>query len=185
MSMKCRIWSTVLLCGILWLGGCAKNDSSNAGAPAGDGEQGPTAVSVSPSAGRGPELTLSAVYSHPAGAAAVRETRLLINSSLDGRNACYVYYAANMKALLLVADQGTGSSRIPLDGSSSGSNSQCQVLASGSSVSTDGNLLTLSVAIKFAPSFKGDKKVFLYAEDQERRSFPLRQLGSWTVQANN
>jgi hypothetical protein len=119
--------------------------------------------------------------SDPAGSTHVQDVRLLINSVVSGAQACYVYYDVKTKALLLVKDSGNGSTRVPLGSGKSLSNSQCVVLTHGAVAQTQGNVVSASIPIRFAPTFAGHKVVALYAEDTAGANSGLAIKGQYTV----
>ena len=110
----------------------------------------------------------------------IREARVLLNSQLDGRNACYVYYAAAEKAFLLINDSGTKSDKTPA-GATMIENSQCSLDMSRTSASAESSRVTLTLALKFKPAFAGGKQIFLYAETSDGANTGLLPRGSWNV----
>lgn len=170
---------------VIFLSGCGQQESKSDQATISGSANAPVVVSASPSSGRGMAQTFTAVFSHPSGAQSIREVRLLFNADLDGRNACYVYFDQDQKAFLLVNDAGTSSTTLPLSISSSVQNSQCQLDTSGSSVMQKANQLALQVALTFKPAFKGEKQLFLFAEDRNQHSTGLQPAGKWSVGPEN
>lgn len=75
---------------------------------------------------------------------------VLINSGLDGAQACYIAYSlhtAPSPLLYLVDDTGTALLPAVHPGSGSAANAQCMLLGAGSSASGSGSLLTLNLNI--------------------------------------
>ena len=66
---------------------------------------GPGAVSVSPAFGSGDANLITAVFSHPGGWSSLGVVNLLVNSALDGRNACYLAYDVPSNRIYLVQDE--------------------------------------------------------------------------------
>lgn len=126
----------------------------------------PAVVSVTPSAGTGATQTFSAVYSDSSGGSAIRYAYLLLNTSVDGTNACYLYYDSVARSFGLMNDPATGAvgTAAPLTPTPL-QNSQCVFRPSISTATVSGSNLTVNFAIDFKPSFAGAKNVYLYATD--------------------
>lgn len=109
---------------------------------------------------------------------------VLVNDFLDGRNACYIAYSQTFHVLYLVSDNGDGlSAPLTPGGSGSVSNSQCTVNAPGSSASTNGNNLLLTLNISFKPAFHGNRIVYAAARDStDANNSGWQALGTTTVQ---
>jgi len=94
---------------------------------------------------------------------------VLINSALDGRQACYIAYVPAANALLLVNDAGQAGG--PYQGmvlNAGGlpiQNSQCTVSPSSSATSS-GNTATLNLNITFSAGFTGSHIVYIGARDR-------------------
>jgi hypothetical protein len=125
----------------------------------------PNPDAVSPVAGSG---TFTFTYSDPNGANTLNVVNVLINSALDGANACYLAYVVPAGALFLVNDGGPPaglSAPLLLGSANSVSNSQCTINGTGSSAVANGNSLTLTLNISFQPAFQGRKAIYLAAND--------------------
>ena len=110
----------------------------------------------------------------------------MINTAIDGRNACYFAYYRPGNALYLYPDNGDGSqaTNIALTGSNTISNSQCSIAAQGASVQTTGNTLKLTLPITFNPFFAGFKGVWMAAQTLNgAQTSPWQALGAWVVPA--
>jgi subtilase family serine protease len=140
----------------------------------------PTVVSLSPTSGTGTTQTFGAVYSDPNGAADLGNVRILFNSAITGLNACYVFYYPASNALYLENDANNGVTGPVTPGSSSSlSNSQCTLTATGTSVSTAGNNIAVNFALAFTSSFTGLKNVYLGANSATASSGWI-DMGTWT-----
>lgn len=137
----------------------------------------PSAVSVSPSSGSAGAQTFTAVFSDTAGASALNRRLLLLNSSLNGANACYVQ--ADPSGIYLVNNAGNGLLG-PLSGSNTVSNSQCTLNGTGTSLVNSGNTSTLTASLTFLPAFAGAKTVYLYTEDSVSNT-GFQSRGTFTV----
>jgi len=88
---------------------------------------------------------------------------LLVNNSLDGRQACYLAFVQPINVLYLVNDTGDG--LLPGQSTSAAgtlSNSQCAVTWASNAVTTSGNNLTLSLSMSFTESM-GNSVIFYLA----------------------
>jgi streptogramin lyase len=139
----------------------------------------PTVVSLSPTSGTGLTQTFTAVYSDPNGVSDLSGVVVLFNNSVSVSNDCAVVYVPGTNLMYLYNNAGTSLSTGIAPGSSGlVSNSQCTLAGSGSSFSTSGNNLTLSVALTFTGTFVGQKDVFLYAAGETSNSGWV-QKGTW------
>jgi len=134
--------------------------------------------SVEPAAGGGSQGILTVRY--PSAAGQMMEARVLLNSQLDGRNACYVYYTRSENAFSLVDDSGMKSNNASA-GATVLENSQCALDISHSSVRAESSGVTLTLALKFKAPFAGQKQVFLYSETSDGANTGLQPRGSWNV----
>jgi hypothetical protein len=140
----------------------------------------PAANSVAPSSGSGNTVTLTAQYSHPAGAGSLTLVALLINTTASLNFSCYVTYSPATNLLTLANDDAsTGGSSVNPGGSSL-QNSQCTLNGAGSFVSLAGTNLTLVVSLTFQSNFAGSKTVYLYAADASTNTGFLAK-GTWTA----
>jgi hypothetical protein len=143
----------------------------------------PSAVSVSPAFGSASATTLTFTFSDTGGFQALTVLDILINSSLDGRHACYIAFVPASSTVDLVDDAGDAGgpySAITLPGTGTAQNSQCTITGAGSSVSGTGNTLTLTLAMSFTASFAGNKVIYMAAQDASANS-GWQALGTWNV----
>jgi len=126
---------------------------------------GPGAVSVSPAFGSGDANVITATFSHPGGWSSLGVVNLLVNSGLDGRNACYLAYDVPSNRIYLVQDDGNlypfgyapGTPNVVL------SNSQCLIDVSRSSAQGLNEALKLIVNVTYRPGFAGNKALWAAA----------------------
>src|SRR5262249_55193688 len=120
-----------------------------------------------------------------AGWQALGIVNVLINNALDGRRACYIGYAVQSSTLFLVDDVGHGggpfAGTMAINSPGGVSNSQCAIAGSGSSVSANGNVLTITLNITFSAGFSGNKIVYLAARDTGSGNSGWQALGTWNV----
>jgi hypothetical protein len=145
----------------------------------------PASVGTNPGAGGGPFETFTFSFSDGAGWQALGVVDVLINSALDGRQACYVAYVPQSNTLFLVDDGGDAggpfAGSMQLTGSGSVSNSQCTVNGAASSAAGSGNTLTLTLNVAFASGFAGNKVLYLAARDTGTGNSGWQALATWDV----
>ena len=127
----------------------------------------PSARDGGPIAPSGNTQTLVARYSHPAGVANLGVVNILVNTALDGGNACYIAYSRPAGILFLVNDGGTASglsAPLVLGTAASVNNSQCTVSGIGSSAVDSGNSMTLTLNVSYSNSFRGNRVIYLAAQ---------------------
>jgi len=110
---------------------------------------------------------------------------VLINNSLDGRQACYFAYVPQTNTIYLVDDGGDAggpfSGALLLNGTGSVGNSQCQLNGLGSSAIGAGRSLTLTIHLTFAQSFAGNRVAYVAARTISESSSGWTPLETWTV----
>ena len=88
----------------------------------------PTVGTVSPASGSGTSGIFSFTFSDPDGWQDLGVVNVLVNSALDGRQACYLAYSRPLNQLYLVNDAGSGLlPGLALGSAGSISNSQCAI----------------------------------------------------------
>jgi hypothetical protein len=129
----------------------------------------PRPISLTPAVSGGNSQTLTAVFDAGSigGGGSLDVVNVLVNSVLDGRQACYLAYSLPSNALYIVADNGdaTQISGKVMDGTGTVGNSQCTVMLSGSSATSNGNTLTLVLNLSFSAYFAGNKVIYAAARD--------------------
>ncbi len=142
----------------------------------------PANVSVIPSSGSGSSQTFNYIYTDPYGATDISWVQMHFQTQLVAQNACYLQYTRSTNTVVLVNDAGTGSAgSVTLGSSGTLSNSQCTLLASGSSATASGNNLTVSLSIVFKPAFTGTKNMSMAVSNNANVFSGWQQMGSWTV----
>jgi hypothetical protein len=139
----------------------------------------PAVASLAPAAGSGGSQTLTLAINAPGGYQTLDVINLLINSALDGRQACYLAYSRPSNALYIVADNGdsTAISGKVMDGSGTVGNSQCTVSLAGSSGTGNGNAFTLVLNLSFSAPFAGNKVVYAAARDVYQNNSGWQTVG--------
>lgn len=148
---------------------------------------GPPVINGSfPLAGQGTASNFSFSVSHPDGLNRLGVINLLINSSLNGGQACYVAYSVPLRVLYLVNDAGPSaglSAPLALGAGTSGfvANSQCQINAAFSSALTSGNSITLSLNTQFKAAFTGGKVLYVAARTTDELNTGWRTAGVYDI----
>jgi len=138
-------------------------------------------VSVTPSSGNGTSQVFTYLYTDTAGATDLTTVSVLINSSLSTSSACSVTYTRASNSLVLLTNSGAvGSSIAP--GGGSLQNSQCTLNGAGSSISTTGTVLTLTLSFTFQGAFAGSRNVYMQAVNPFGTA-AWQLEGVWTVPA--
>ena len=141
-------------------------------------------VGISPSFGNTANAPVSLTYQNATGAAYIQTAWTLINGALDGRGACSLAYYRPGNQIYLIPDNGDGTQAVSmvLSGTNSVSNSQCTVMAQGSSVAVSGTQLTVNLNITFKPAFTGQKVVWMAVQNLANQTSDWQALGTWRVQ---
>jgi hypothetical protein len=180
----------LILCLTLTLVGCSKTRG-----PAPAMTQTASPVSAMLSVGIDSAQMFTATFNDPNGGSQIAEVTLSImsdNIKPGGRsrwsaNQCLVRYDIAANAIWLVPDVGRtwGSHSITAGSSSTFSNSQCTVMASGSSAQISGNAVTVNFQLKFTAKFAGTKQLYATCEDVKGNwsADYQRQFSSFTVAA--
>ncbi|HLK21289.1 MAG TPA: hypothetical protein VKT81_20200, partial [Bryobacteraceae bacterium] len=140
----------------------------------------PEPVSVSPSSGSGGSGTFAFTFTDPAGAADIVSANIEINAMVSNTNSCNFVYTQSTNSITLADNSGTPQAPLTIGSAGTSQNSQCSIDAGASSVSSSGNLLTLTLAVTFTPAFDGAKFTIAEVQNASRNS-GWAALGSWTV----
>lgn len=119
----------------------------------------PSIVSLAPSFGSGAAQLFTAVYSHPAGASALTQVYLLINSSLSPVSGCFLRY--DQHNFYLLSDSGNAwlGPLAPGAGSTI-QNAQCTLYGLQTTASANGAALTIGYAL----SLSSPGNLYLYED---------------------
>jgi len=144
------------------------------------------ALGVSPASGSGASQIYTFTFSDSNGWQDLGVVDLLMNSFLNGRNACYIAYSAPSNTLYLVDDAGDAggpfAGTLVLPGNGTISNSQCTINGTGSSAVGSGNTLTLTLNMSFAGSFVGNRILYTAARNGSgTANSGWQALGAWAV----
>jgi len=177
----------LILCFTIILSGCLKNRTAASATVSSS-----SPVSAKLSAAEDSTHIFTATFKDPNGASHIAEVTLSVMSNNIGpgstsrwsANECLVRYDIPTNAIWLVPNIGGtwGSHPIFAGSSSTFSNSQCKVIASGSSAEISGDTVTVNVKLKFAASFAGVKQLYTGSEDATGNwNASPQQFGSFTV----
>jgi len=137
---------------------------------------GPAVGGVSPGRSTSSAQTYTFTFTDTNGFADLAVMNVLINNAISGIGACYIAFVpsgALSGSLFLVDNAGNAAgpfASMTLPGSGSVSNNQCGINASGSSVSGNGNILTLTLNMTLNPSFFGNKVIYMAARSNALNS---------------
>src|SRR3974390_1623782 len=143
--------------------------------------QPPVPVSVSPASGTGLTATFSFSASSANGGSYIMQMHTVVNSSLAGVGACYVYYNRAGNYVYLLDDSGGWTQYAYLGSGTNLHNSQCTLNTGLSNAVVSGNNLTLNLALTFASGWAGNKNTWMYLYDRGDHAVGWSQMGTWTV----
>jgi hypothetical protein len=136
-------------------------------------------MAASPTSGTGNVATLSAQVTDSLGASDLTTVGLLINSTASTTAGCVVIYNSAQNSLALLTDSGAMPSSTISPGNGIAQNSQCTLNGSASSVTTQGNTLSVNLALSFQPIFSGAKNVYVECANAFQTVSWLIE-GTWT-----
>lgn len=106
---------------------------------------------------------------------------VLINSSLDGQHACWVWYDDQSNYIWLANDDASVWNGMVLNSANTLQNSQCAINGSGSSIAFGGGTRNLAVNISLKPGFSGVKAIYERAPNLAGFDSGYQQVGTWTA----
>ncbi|PWU02543.1 MAG: hypothetical protein C5B51_20600 [Terriglobia bacterium] len=142
----------------------------------------PSVASTFPASGSGTLQTFSVTAGDGSGPSAVAWISFLVNTGINGANACWVLFNRGANTLQLANDAGTGfSAPVTIGTAASVSNSQCSVNAASASTSTAGYTLAVKLPLSFAFAFSGNKSSFAIVYDNGNQNSGWQNTGSWAI----
>ncbi|HUS07039.1 MAG TPA: SBBP repeat-containing protein [Bryobacteraceae bacterium] len=144
----------------------------------------PATSSVSPASGYGASQAFQFTLSDQNGPANIVSATMLVNSSLDGNNACYVVFYANPNSAALWSDATAGWLPVVFGSGAVVQNNQCSLSGAGSSVSGSGANLVVTLALTFKRTFAGTKNVYAQVTNRSGLSSGWELKGTWTIPPN-
>jgi hypothetical protein len=142
------------------------------------GNQVPTVTSINPASGTGLTTTRTFVFTDANGANDLGVVNVLINTALDGRNACYIGYDSVNNLIVLLTDSGLDASVLVLPSAATVSNSQCSIAGSSITAVKAGNTLTLTIGYTFTSAFGGGRVIYAAARDANGGNSGWSAVGS-------
>jgi len=140
-------------------------------------------VGMTPTSGTGfGPSTYTFNFSDTKGYRDIGVANILVNSSLDGRHACYLAFIWSVSGIYIVADfGGLVANSLAVPGSLS--NSQCTVSWGNNPFTGSGNNLTLTLNIGFNAGFGPDLVFYLAARDtKEGNNTGWQASATWIAQ---
>lgn len=148
----------------------------------------PTAVSLTPSSGKGTSQAFTLVVSDSAGASDLSAVHFIVSGPANLSNACWLTYYPLKGSLGLVNDSAAAYIGYVTPGQAANvANSQCTVSGVGTSVQSSGSLLTLTVSLTFSQSFSkvgnGATKIIYALPVNLAGKSPaaIMAMGTWTL----
>ncbi|HVW11656.1 MAG TPA: hypothetical protein VHC90_23900 [Bryobacteraceae bacterium] len=133
----------------------------------------PQIVPLSPSSGSGLTKTFTLAAFDPEGPSDIGSMNLLMNTSLNGADGCWIYYDHVHRVANLYSDDGRWGAI---------QNSRCSVaVVSGSDSASDA---IVSLNVTFSASWQGPRRIWAAATDLAGDSDGYRQVGTFTVISN-
>jgi len=129
---------------------------------------------------------ISVQYRDATASTNLQPVQLLINSALDGANACYFGFDHTGNYVYLVGDNGElQPTPVRLNGATGGAssiqNSQCVLVAEGSTFTDSGTTLSLVLQIQFKSAFTGRRLLFGGAQTTTAANSGWHALGAIRV----
>ncbi|MBK9168943.1 MAG: SBBP repeat-containing protein [Bryobacterales bacterium] len=126
----------------------------------------PETASVSPASGGGSQQTFAVGYTNTLGLSDTQSVTFLVHTTAAAlTSSCAVQYEVGTGSLRLRNDAGTAWLGPVSPGSPAVlENQQCHLAASGSSVVTSGDSITVHLALTFKPLFWGAKTLFIQSD---------------------
>jgi hypothetical protein len=178
------------LCSCLILAGCSKPQNSGTTK---EGSAYPVSATLLVNT-ISPQM-FTAVFHDPAGGSHIKEVTfsVMTDKTVPGgisrwsAHECLVRYDIATNAIWLVPDVGGtwGSHSIIAGSSTTFSNSQCTVMATGSSAQVSGDSVTINLELEFTPVFSGTKRIYLGCADVNDKWSDnyQKQFGEFTIRA--
>ena len=127
-------------------------------------------------------MDLTVTYHDPDGWRNIYLAQLLVNDRLDSRHAFYIYYDACWNRIYMMNDAGTAWLGGFRPGSShSIENSQAILDLFNTSVSGDGNTLSLKLRVTFKDNFVGTRRAYQLVKDFGGIKNGWNEVGTWTI----
>lgn len=148
----------------------------------------PTSLSVSPTTGTNLNQVFTFAVDLPSGANLEVLDALISPSLTQFQNACSIRVQPIISlgyTIQLQENQGTGYILPIIAGQSATTeNSQCRILGSGSSVTTNGTVVSVQLSVQFKPGFIGQMVTGARTQNSTGYVTQMAQLGTWNLSSN-
>lgn len=139
----------------------------------------PRSVDATPGAGENNTAVLTFSYQDVSSTDNIQTVWALANTAVDGSRACYVAYYKPGNLLFLIPDNGDGNAAqsIPVTGVGAIENSQCRISMEGSSATTVGNTLFVTLNMQFKSGFGPSIGIWTAANTLAGLTSPWKVVG--------
>jgi hypothetical protein len=141
----------------------------------------PTTVSVTPSSGSGLSQTFALQYSDTAGTTSMQQALVLIGPVLSETGSCMLYYNGAANQINVLNDNATAWQPATPGSVITLQNSQCSLNVAATSVTRNGDTLTLNLLLTFSAGYAGAKNIYMWDNDVSGASSGWQTMGTWTV----
>ena len=141
----------------------------------------PMVTSLTPSSGAGSAQTFFLTFSDTNGASDISSALVLINTSINGSNACFISYNRSANAFYLLRDSDSVWQVIYPGSTASVTNNNCTLAGAGLSSSSSGNSLTVAIPLSFKSGISGSKNIYATVADSTGLSSDWIVAGTWLV----
>jgi hypothetical protein len=178
--------NSAVICLVLLSCGCSRSPEQNSEQPAPAAAGSPVTapadtggLEVTPREGAGQDQIFQLRFTSDSDVSSQGLMGLLINRTMTGESACYVFGDPKAGDFMLVNDTGIGS--VPLGKKQELTNKQCDLIREGTSIKKSANTIEFNAHVRFHPSFAGPKKMFGIINDAQGATAGLKLLGTWSV----
>ena len=145
----------------------------------------PQMVSVVQGTAAGGAPTFAVTVQDGNGYSDIQTVDFLIDGQLSGVNACYLVYKRGTNLIYLLNDDSSASlTPVTPDTSAWVSNSQCTLLAADSSITGNGNAMTVQFGVRYKSGFTGLKSIYVSARDFGDADTGWQTTGTTTIGPN-
>ena len=149
------------------------------------------AINYAPTVSATPVITatttpaaFSVAMSDQNGFSDITSALIIVNSTLNGVNACFLSLDIVGRTVSLASDSTAIWTTVAMGSSGTASNSTCSIVGSDFTTSGSGITLTLQLKISLQASVTGTKNIYALATDQSRASSGFVQIGTMSKVSN-
>jgi hypothetical protein len=145
----------------------------------------PQIASVTQGTAPGGASTFAVTVQDGNGYADIEAVYFLIDRTLSGVNACYLVYQRGTNLIYLLNDDSSAWLTAVTPGTSASvSNSQCTLLAADSSITGNGNAMTVQFGVQYKSGFTGLKSIYVLARDLGNADTGWQTMGTLSIGSN-